>query len=153
MGQPKAELEILNGWKEIANHLGKGVRTVQRYERILALPIRRPAGRRGGSVIATKAELDAWVSASPVQQSFPVSTAISNQTAVLQEFRLRIAEMRRLRHETLQLQAQLRRACELLEVSLRTVLPRETRLAQSSLPLGRTLTDVLTFDSNKRTVS
>ena len=40
---------FLNGWKEIANYLGKGVRTVQRYERTLALPVRRPSGRSGGS--------------------------------------------------------------------------------------------------------
>ena len=31
MGLKKAEaIEILNGWKEIADYLGKGVRTVQR---------------------------------------------------------------------------------------------------------------------------
>jgi len=44
MQQPKAALEILSGWKEIACHLGRGVRTVQRYERELGLPIRRPLG-------------------------------------------------------------------------------------------------------------
>jgi hypothetical protein len=32
-------LEILSGWKDIANHLGMGVRTVQRYERELGLPV------------------------------------------------------------------------------------------------------------------
>lgn len=37
-----AGIEILSGWKEIANYLRKGVRTVQRYERELGLPIRRP---------------------------------------------------------------------------------------------------------------
>lgn len=56
---------ILSGWKDIANYLGKGVRTVQRYERELRLPIRRPAGRHFGSVIATCSDLDEWVSASP----------------------------------------------------------------------------------------
>jgi hypothetical protein len=61
----KAAFEILTGWKQIARHLGMGVRTVQRYERTSALPIRRPTGKLNGSVIATKAELDAWVSASP----------------------------------------------------------------------------------------
>ena len=60
------QLEILSGWKEIAVHLGKGVRTVQRYERKLGLPIRRPSGKSIGSVIATVAELDAWITASPI---------------------------------------------------------------------------------------
>ena len=55
---------FLNGWKEIANYLGKGVRTVQRYERNFALPVRRPSGRSGGAVMATPAEIDDWVNAS-----------------------------------------------------------------------------------------
>jgi hypothetical protein len=60
-----ASLEIFSGWKDIANYLGKGVRTVQRYERDLHLPIHRPAGKPHAAVIATKAELDGWVKASP----------------------------------------------------------------------------------------
>ena len=32
------QLEIFSGWKDIANYLGKGVRTIQRYERELGLP-------------------------------------------------------------------------------------------------------------------
>lgn len=50
----------LNGWKEIAGHLGKGVRTVQRWEREYGLPIRR-VGREGGEIVfAFKHELDTW---------------------------------------------------------------------------------------------
>jgi len=67
---PKREPpEVLSGWKTIANYLGRGVRTVQRYERELDLPVRRPAGRPRGSVVATKTEIDAWVSASPIPAS------------------------------------------------------------------------------------
>jgi hypothetical protein len=57
--QKAPQLEILSGWKDIANYLGKGVRTVQRYARELGLPIHRPAGKL--SVVAVKAELDEWV--------------------------------------------------------------------------------------------
>ena len=53
--------QILSGWKEIANYLGKGVRTVQRYERRQHLPIHRPAGKSLSAVIAIQAELDRWV--------------------------------------------------------------------------------------------
>lgn len=53
----------LTGWKEIATYLGRGVRTVQRYERQIGLPVHRPAGKSIAAVIATKAELDAWVMA------------------------------------------------------------------------------------------
>jgi hypothetical protein len=62
-----ARLEIFSGWKDIANYLRRGVRTVQRYERQLGLPIHRPAGKSTGAVIATKAELDGWVAAGPTR--------------------------------------------------------------------------------------
>lgn len=61
LGTPKGE--FLTGWKEIANYLNRGVRTIQRYERELGLPIRRPAKNAVGSVTAVKVELDGWVSA------------------------------------------------------------------------------------------
>ena len=64
MSQEKAaQPQFLNGWKEIANYLGKGVRTVQRYERDMGLPILRPAGTHAAAVVAMKAELDEWVTA------------------------------------------------------------------------------------------
>jgi hypothetical protein len=59
--QEAPRLEILSGWKEIANYLSKGVRTVQRYERDMGLPIHRPAAKSSASVVATKTELDEWV--------------------------------------------------------------------------------------------
>lgn len=52
---------LLTSWKEIATHLGKSVRTVQRWERELGLPVRRPAQHRNGIVLADPAELDAWL--------------------------------------------------------------------------------------------
>lgn len=76
--------EVLSGWKSIARHLGMGVRTVQRYERQMGLPIRRPAGKLRGAVLATKSELDAWVAASPIRESFQlarVSSASAPQDA------------------------------------------------------------------------
>lgn len=52
--------QILSGWKAIANYLGAGVRTVQRYELELGLPIYRPAGKSKARVTAIKAELETW---------------------------------------------------------------------------------------------
>jgi len=52
---------LLNGWKEIANYVGRSVRTVQRWE-IYGLPARRPAGHIRGAVIAVPRELDEWIS-------------------------------------------------------------------------------------------
>ncbi|HZU23148.1 MAG TPA: hypothetical protein VE998_09980 [Terriglobales bacterium] len=51
---------ILGSWKEIAQYLGKGVRTVQRWERELHLPVHRPSGARKGVVIAFPEELQNW---------------------------------------------------------------------------------------------
>jgi hypothetical protein len=52
---------ILNSWKEIASYLGRGVRTVQRWERDLGLPVRRPHGRKRSTVMALVREIDAWL--------------------------------------------------------------------------------------------
>jgi hypothetical protein len=50
----------LNSWKEIAQYLDKGIRTVQRWEQLMGLPVRRPGGRTKGVVFALPEELDAW---------------------------------------------------------------------------------------------
>lgn len=57
--------EILSSWKEIAEFLGKGVRTAQRWERELGLPVRRPPGKDSRVVFALREELTAWVKAQP----------------------------------------------------------------------------------------
>jgi hypothetical protein len=50
----------LDSWKEIAVYLGRGVRTVQRWEREEALPVRRHAHSRQASVYAFRSEIDHW---------------------------------------------------------------------------------------------
>ena len=51
----------LTSWKEIAQYLGKGVRTVQRWEQTLHLPVRRPRARIKGVVLALPSEIDSWL--------------------------------------------------------------------------------------------
>lgn len=51
---------LLTSWKEIGQYLGKGVRTVQRWELEFGLPVRRPAAHSRHAVLAVPAELDAW---------------------------------------------------------------------------------------------
>jgi len=51
----------IDGWKEIATHVGRGVRTVQRWERELGLPVRRLDTGGAEVVFAYREELDAWV--------------------------------------------------------------------------------------------
>jgi tetratricopeptide (TPR) repeat protein len=50
----------LEGWKEIASYFGRTVRTLQRWERDHALPVRRHLHTDLSSVYADPAELDAW---------------------------------------------------------------------------------------------
>lgn len=50
----------LDSWKEIANHFGRGVTTVQRWEQEEGLPVRRLPHAKKGSVFAYRHELDAW---------------------------------------------------------------------------------------------
>ena len=53
--------DILNSWKEVAGYLGRGVRTVQRWEHDLGLPVRRPRGKARSAIIAMRSELDLWL--------------------------------------------------------------------------------------------
>jgi hypothetical protein len=55
------ERKILCSWKELANYVGKSVRTLQRYECRLGFPIRRPDGKNRSSVMALVAEVDLWL--------------------------------------------------------------------------------------------
>lgn len=56
----------LTSWKEIARYLARGIRTVQRWEAELGLPVRRPQGKKRGSVMALRHEIDEWLKACPV---------------------------------------------------------------------------------------
>jgi TolB-like protein/Tfp pilus assembly protein PilF len=62
---PGAEGSTLPGkklvsWKEIAGHLGRETRTVQRWEKTEGLPIRRHEHQKKSTVYAYTSELDEW---------------------------------------------------------------------------------------------
>lgn len=52
---------LLNSWKEIAGYLKCGVRTAQRWQRDLHMPVMRVRGGQRGPVMADSEELDAWI--------------------------------------------------------------------------------------------
>jgi hypothetical protein len=58
---------VLNSWKEIATYLGRGVRTVQRWEAELQLPVHRPRGKNRSAVMAFRAELNDWLFRTPLE--------------------------------------------------------------------------------------
>lgn len=63
-----AETRVLNSWKEISNYIGRGVRTVQRWEEHYGLPVHRPSGRDRSAVYALVDEVDAWLKAGATHQ-------------------------------------------------------------------------------------
>ena len=114
--------EFLSGWKEIAAYLRKGVRTVQRYERDMGLPVRRPAGKTRGSVLATRAELNAWVGAQPAREALQLGRPIPNvSTPAFTDLKKAVANMRRLHEEMSELREELRASVETLQSSLRFI--------------------------------
>ena len=53
---------ILNSWKEIAKYIGRGVRTVQRWERELGLPVHRIGKGKRSPVYASVNDVKFWIS-------------------------------------------------------------------------------------------
>ena len=110
-------VEVLNGWKEIADYLGKGLRTVQRYERQLNLPIHRPAGKSPASVLAKKCELDAWVAAAPIFKPLtPRRLECHSHSVIL--LRRRVEEFKKLRLEFRETRKALNASLETLSLIL-----------------------------------
>lgn len=76
--------QVLSSWKEIAAFFGKGVRTVQRWEHELQLPVRRPHGSDKKIVLARTADLARWMGKQPA----------SGHQVALQESMERVQRMR-----------------------------------------------------------
>jgi len=135
---------ILSGWKDIAKHLRKSVRTVQRYELELGLPIRRLAGKSRSSVVATAAELDAWVNASPLRQSFALCRKLPDSVAALDGFKAVLAEHHRLRQQMVRFREELHTARELFLENLGVIRARD--IGESTHRSGV----LMPFESGKR---
>jgi hypothetical protein len=97
---------VLSSWKDIARYLGKGVRTVQRWERHLGLPVRRPTGAsQKSAVLLHRGDVDAWLATRFSARSFPNEGREGNQSArsarsILKE-RIRTARELRMKNQIL----------------------------------------------------
>lgn len=56
-------VNVIRGWKGIADYMGVSVSTVQRWAKLRVDPL--PVFARGGSVFAAAAALSAWLERSP----------------------------------------------------------------------------------------
>lgn len=63
----------LDSWKEVALHLGRDVRTVQRWEKSERLPVHRHIHSKNGSVYAFRSELDAWRDSRSLRTHSPIT--------------------------------------------------------------------------------
>ena len=86
---------MLNSWKEIASYLGRGVRTVQRYEFEYQLPVRRVQGKAHGSVLALAKDLDDWVQKTPLHSLDSGTIEDLRITHLLEKHREAISTLRR----------------------------------------------------------
>ena len=113
---------VLTCWKDIAGYMGKGVRTVQRWEQEFGLPVRRPKGSNKKAVLARPSDLDAWVAlrcggrrADPVPDGASVPThQTSDGVARLTALAAQIQTARQLRDDSQLLVNDLRSALDRL---------------------------------------
>ena len=138
-----ASIEILNSWKEIAGYLNRGVRTVQRWEAELGMPVRRPRGKGRSAVIAMRSELDRWIKSCPTETDEDSRTqcVALTQLPMLQSLRASTLELHRLRDQVNHSREQLFAVLSELAVSVEkmmgstsTVPPAKFSLAAYSSP-------------------
>jgi eukaryotic-like serine/threonine-protein kinase len=75
----------LDSWKEIAEYLGRDLRTVQRWEDEKGLPVHRVPGGKRQAVFAYRTEIEAWLRISGERD---VSDTAANEPRVTQKRRL-----------------------------------------------------------------
>ena len=89
---------FLSGWKEIAAYVNRVVRTVQRWEKDLAFPVRRPRGKSRSAVIALRSDIDNWVRSHPLTNGHTPKIAdgtVPRPSRLIQHSRLLFASIAR----------------------------------------------------------
>jgi len=116
---------VFTSWKEIAAYLGKGVRTVQRWESRFGLPVRRPH-EESHSVLVSREELDAWLSTrwSQRPRNFQIPEALSGAKSRKSAVEIHL-ELRSEHHQVL---ADMRRALQGMSEQRRILLQQITHL-------------------------
>jgi hypothetical protein len=100
LNKPRQMTSVLASWKDIADYLGgKGIRTVQRWEKDLGLPVRRSkqSGKKS-NVLSVPAEIDLWVRSQKFAAGQSDSVK-SQQSTLVQTLKMLRSENRPLRLE------------------------------------------------------
>jgi len=120
-------MELLSGWKEIAEHLHLGVRTAQRWER-LGLPVRRVSDSPCSPVVAIPDELELWARTRDVKAD--AALLASNKPLVARLSELRETQFRT-RRRTRKLLAEITSLADQQRKLLGSIRANLTRTAQS----------------------
>ena len=118
-----AEPAMLNSWKEIAIYLDRGVRTVQRWERELGLPIHRIGKGRRSPVYATIPELKFWIATSDAARLIqtptrPLPVPARGNGKPIQDSRRLLASLHELARTMAETSVRQHRQAELLQARL-----------------------------------
>jgi hypothetical protein len=132
--------KILSGWKEISSYIQRGVRTAQRWEALLGMPVHRPALKDRSAVVAFSDELDGWLSRTDDDKR--VGGAESTDTlARVQENVSRLArQSAELASRTKALQEELKRSAEIY----RTRIASRMRARSAAVP-SHNMAEMLPF--------
>lgn len=130
------QAKVLGSWKEIAAYLGKGIRTVQRWERDLGLPVRRPDGAAKGVVCASPEDLDCWLAVHWSQRG-PVAPVSPFEPIPHEAWRTDRAARREVRLAHQELVHGLHKATERLRVECEALIVSTGRSKQARNGRGR----------------
>jgi hypothetical protein len=127
---------ILNGWKQISTHIERGVRTAQRWEALLGMPVHRPALKDRSAVVAFSDELESWLSRTSLHLRDECVETIDRATSVdewnerllqaLDNMSTLVRQSCDLLSQVQMLQAQLRRSRKPRRIASRTAAWRTT---------------------------
>ena len=139
---------VLSSWKDIARYLGKGVRTVQRWERHLGLPVRRPNGAlQKSAVVLYRGDVDAWLATrfsaralkkNEAQSSRSARTTLREGIRTARELRMANQELTEQIHHSIRM---LTERCELLTVQS----PQDFSLREYARPAESLATELKTI--------
>jgi hypothetical protein len=139
---------ILNGWKQISGHIERSVRTAQRWEAQMGMPVHRPALKDSGVVVAFTDELDNWICRTTLETE-EKEAVLSAPEGEEQNLLCVLEDMSTLVWDTEELAFRMRRLQEQLRQSLRLYRRRFAAQSTSSKALvhgqGMSLGSLLTF--------
>ena len=128
----KSSTGTLNSWKEIAQYLDRGVRTIQRWEHGLGLPVHRIGKGKRSPVFATASELNFWLSTVVVERpskplQFEPACAHGTGNPRIQSLRQSCLTMRILSHTMAENCARQRRQAEIAREQMTKLRSRISR--------------------------